>query len=170
MTATASAPAAISASTIGCTIARAVAATVTAMRSAPASVGALQPKAASFAVHGVRRSICARTTPSRNSVARCGNSSGRNRKRAGRSFSSARLPEQRDDAVGVRAGELSIDDLHALEWQPGWRSAIRLDHEGARVLLDHLHGLARTRTDESSETIALAVVSIQREKYAAISA
>ena len=27
-----------------------------------------------------------------------------------------------------------------------------------------------TRTDESSETIALAVVSIQREKYAAISA
>ena len=88
-TETDSAPAPVSASINGCTSVRAVAATVTTMRSAPAVVGAVQPNAASLALHGVRRSICARTTPSRNSVARCGSSSGRNRKREAFSSSSA---------------------------------------------------------------------------------
>ena len=50
---------------------------------APLSVGALQPNTASLALHGVRRSICARTMPSRKSAARAGSSSGRNRKRLG---------------------------------------------------------------------------------------
>ena len=72
VTATVSAPAPASASTSGWIIARAVAATVTTIRSGPATAGGLQPNAASCAVQGVSRSICARTTPSRNSVARCG--------------------------------------------------------------------------------------------------
>ena len=143
---------------------RAVAATVIATRSPPASAGTLQPKAASFAVHGVRRSIC------------CADHAGeklgcalrqleRAEQHAGRpqlQFRAAAV-EHRDDAVGVRAGELSVDDLHALERQTGWRGAIRLDHEGARVLLDHLHGLARPERREQRNDRARRRIDPARE-------
>src|SRR5215470_5467596 len=85
-------PSADSASSIGRTAARAVAATMIEMRSLAMSAGRPQPNTASAAVHGVRRSTWARTMPSRNSTARRGSSSGRNRKRDGRRTISTRLP------------------------------------------------------------------------------
>src|ERR1700704_553782 len=54
--------------------------------------GGLQPKTASAAVQGVRRSICARTMPSRNSTARRGKSSDRNRTWSDLSRNSTWLP------------------------------------------------------------------------------
>ena len=53
------------------------------MPSVPLATGTLQPNTASLALHGVRRSTCARTMPSRKSAARAGSSSGRSRKRLG---------------------------------------------------------------------------------------
>src|ERR1700676_2414807 len=54
--------------------------------------GGLQPKTASVAVQGVRRSICARTMPSRNSRALRGKSSDRNRTWSDLSRNSTWLP------------------------------------------------------------------------------
>src|SRR3954470_4923067 len=62
------------------------------MLSLPLATGGLQPNTASQAFHGVSRSICARTMPSRKSAARTGNSSGRNRNRFGCRSISTRLP------------------------------------------------------------------------------
>ena len=76
----------------GLTIARAVAAIMTEIRSFAISAGRPQPNTASPAAHGVSRSIWARTMPSRNSTARRGNSSWRKTKRDGRSTISTRLP------------------------------------------------------------------------------
>ena len=61
----------------------------------------LTSAAMNLALQGVSRSICARTTPSRNSDARCGNSRGRNMKRDGCSASSAWLPR---NAVSIASG------------------------------------------------------------------
>ncbi len=79
---------------------RVVAAIMVLMVSLPAGTGAVQPNTASPAPHGVRRSICARTMPSRKSAARAGSSSGRNRKRFGCSTISTRLPRN----SGPRSG------------------------------------------------------------------
>ncbi len=62
------------------------------MRSPARSTGELQPKIASLAVQGVRRSIWARIMPSRKSTARLGNSRGRNRTLSDFINTSRRLP------------------------------------------------------------------------------
>src|SRR4051812_46776511 len=43
----------------------------------------------------------------------------------------------------MRTGDFAVRDLYAFERQAGRRGAIRLHHERATVLLDHLNGLAR---------------------------
>ena len=76
----------------GMICARGAAAMVTEILSLAISVGLLHPTTASLAVHGVMRSICARTMPSRNSDARRGNSSARKKNCSGRIASSTWLP------------------------------------------------------------------------------
>ncbi len=74
------------------------------MRSFGRSEGGLQPNTASFAVQGVRRSIWARIMPSRNSIARFGKSSDRNRTWSGLSKISTRLPRSVASQSGGREG------------------------------------------------------------------
>ncbi len=167
VTVMASAPAAASASTSGCTSARAVAATVTTMRSAPACAGALQPKAASFAVQGVSRSICARTTPSRNSVARCGNSSGLNSTRAGLQASArrgCRAASRRRFRCESR--ELALDQPHTLEGKSRRRHCRGLDQERTAVLFNDLHGSGATLNSPTTPNDrACSGRSSQRDTY-----
>ena len=87
------------ASAIGASDARVVAATVTTMRLSSRFSGALQPNAALLDRHGVRRSICSRTTPSRKSAARSGSSSWRKMKREGARTISTRLPASSERVV-----------------------------------------------------------------------
>src|SRR6476469_1733950 len=102
------------------------------MLSPPCATGALQPNTASLALHGVSRSICARTMPARKSAARAGSSSGRNRKRFGCSTISTRLPRK----VGLRqvvAGDRSVGEAHAR-----WRvvGARPFEYEATGIVLD----------------------------------
>ncbi len=78
--------------------------------------GFCQPNAASCALHGVRRSICARTTPSRNSPARLRQFQ-RPQQEAIRPQHDVRraAAQHLRDAVRVRAGHAAVRDLHALE-------------------------------------------------------
>src|SRR6185503_12633249 len=66
--------------------------------------------------------------------------------------------------IGMRTGELSVDDLCALERQAAWRIACRLDHERARVLLDHLHGLALAERGERRHDRGRGGIDPTREK------
>src|SRR5215470_18034469 len=85
-------PAAARACAIGVMRDRAVATTVIVTRSPAISIGGVQWYAAASEFHGVKRSIWARTIPSRKSAARLGKSSGRKRKRDERSTTWVELP------------------------------------------------------------------------------
>ena len=108
----------------GMICARGAAAMVTEILSLAMSVGSLHPTTASFAVHGVMRSICARTMPSRNSDARRGNSSGAEEELLGphRQFDLAAFQHRRrfarttGDAVGNLDRREDGDDLPAGAW------------------------------------------------------
>src|SRR5262245_48786422 len=129
------------------------------IRSGPASCGALKPKAASAALQGVSRSICARTTPPRNSAARCGNSSGRNRKRAGFNVTTAAPPR---NAVSIAAGRVATIC-------PSTMRTVSLPIAKVPSSCSTTSILRRARNDDTSVTTARATVSIQRVSQALIS-
>src|SRR5664279_3130690 len=96
---------------------------VTEILSFATSVGLLHPTTASLAFHGVMRSIWARTTPSRKSLARLGISSARKKNCSERIASSTWLPfktaaaspEQAATPFEILSGMRDGDDLSAAD-------------------------------------------------------
>ena len=164
VTETDSAPAAISASISGCTSARAVAATVTTMRSAPACRGRAPAERGLVRAPG-REPVDLRA---HHAVEEFGG--------ALRQFERAEQEARRlQHQLGVAAAQHGCDrcrDRGATSCPSAiWtRSNGRpdcvpaaCDHERAVVLLDHLHAAARAQRD-STPTIAAATASIQRDR------